>query len=469
MSRILFVGLHDHIVFLSDQLSTEGHLAKPAPDIRQAVDHLSRETFDVVVVGGSPSESERNILMSHLSEIDGDTRCIILPDSDGVDTDFFQDQSQVECIPESSDAGACLAFINKVLSDKGKNGVKAKSRVPSPSPFFFYDFIGESEAIRKISSMVERVASTDSTVLITGESGTGKELIARAIHKNSGRRDSAMIIINCGSIPGELLESELFGHEKGAFTGAHRTRIGRFELANGGTIFLDEIGDMSPDLQVKLLRVLQEKCFERVGGARSIHVDVRIISATNKDLKKAIQENTFREDLFYRLNVIPITVPPLRQRKSDIPFLVDYFIRKLHEKNRWGMKHFSDQAMAALCRYEWTGNVRELENLMERISVLVEKETIDLEDLPEYISGIEDVHDDSEMPLLGFFENGMGFNEAVEEHQKKLILHALTKTNWVKAKAAEMLKMKRTTLVEKIKKMNLLPPNLEGWDDDALD
>jgi len=352
------------------------------------------------------------------------------------------------------------------ITGKGKDGeTTAASAMDEESLFQFGDFIGESDAIKKISAVVARVSGTDSTVLITGESGTGKELIARAIHANSNRRNAPMITINCGAIPRDLLESELFGHEKGAFTGAHRTRVGRFELADGGTIFLDEIGDMSPDLQVKLLRVLQEKCFERVGGTRSINVNVRIISATNKDLKKAIKENTFREDLFYRLNVIPIIVPALRERRKDIPLLVDHFIRKMDEKNSWGIKQFSPEAMTALCRYEWQGNVRELENMMERISVLVEKETVDLFDLPDYISGMESGIIEAISPLEDFFENGMGFNEAVEEHQKKLIMHALGKTNWVKAKAAEMLKMKRTTLVEKIKKMNLCPDN-EDWADE---
>ena len=389
---------------LPDRLLNEGHRVTPVPDKQKTSDNPEQARVDGVVAGSLPMESENNI--------------------------------------ETTE-----------------------------TPFQFYDFIGESEAIKKITSMVSRVSATDSTVLITGESGTGKELIARAIHKNSDRRNSAMIIINCGAIPRELLESELFGHEKGAFTGAHRTRVGRFELADGGTIFLDEIGDMSPDLQVKLLRVIQEKCFERVGGTKSIHVDVRIISATNKDLKKAIKENVFREDLYYRLNVIPIIVPPLRERRTDIPVLVDFFVRRLHDKNRWGLKRFSDEAMEALCRYDWQGNVRELENMMERISVLVEKETVELFDLPDYITGIESEAFDMKASrdtigqIVDLFENGMGFNEAVEEHQKKLILHALNKTHWVKAKAAEMLKMKRTTLVEKIKKMNIGPENDE-WDDE---
>lgn len=358
-----------------------------------------------------------------------------------------------------------MTLFSEITGEGRGSETAVSSSTVEESLFQFGDFIGESDAIKKISAVVSRVSGTDSTVLITGESGTGKELIARAIHANSSRRNAPMITINCGAIPRELLESELFGHEKGAFTGAHRTRVGRFELADGGTIFLDEIGDMSPDLQVKLLRVLQEKCFERVGGTRSINVNVRIISATNKDLKKAIKENMFREDLFYRLNVIPIIVPALRERRKDIPLLVDHFIRKMDEKNSWGIKQFSPEAMAALCRYDWQGNVRELENMMERISVLVEKETVDLIDLPEYISGMEPDIIEAISPLEDFFENGMGFNEAVEEHQKKLIMHALSKTNWVKAKAAEMLKMKRTTLVEKIKKMNLCPDH-EDWTDE---
>lgn len=465
MSRILFAGVNEHLSFISDQLSKEGHVVKPASDINQAIERIDRDMYDVVVTGSAVLESERRTLMDLVAKKDRPTRFIVLSDSDeSMDLQKSDASSHVDVICNQSDAETCMNSIHRLLSENDGTLAPGKATAKPTDDFHFYGFVGESEAIRKISSMVSRVSGTDSTVLITGESGTGKELIARAIHKNSPRRESPMIIINCGSIPGELLESELFGHEKGAFTGAHRTRIGRFELADGGTIFLDEIGDMSPDLQVKLLRVIQEKCFERVGGARSIQVDVRIISATNKDLKKAIQENAFREDLFYRLNVIPIQVPPLRKRKSDIPLLVNYFIKKLHEKNRWEIKSISETAMSALCRYDWAGNVRELENLMERLSVLVEKDCVDLDDLPDYISGAEFGSAENIQPVSDFFDNGMGFNEAVEEHQKKLILHALNKTNWVKAKAAEMLKMKRTTLVEKIKKMNLEPDHMD-WDD----
>lgn len=316
----------------------------------------------------------------------------------------------------------------------------------------FDEFIGQSLEILKVKKTIVKVAATDSTVLITGESGTGKELIARAIHDNSQRSHAPMIVINCGAIPGEILESELFGHEKGAFTGAHRSRMGRFELADGGTIFLDEIGDMSPNLQVKLLRVLQEQTFERVGGAKSIKVDIRVISATNKNLQQAIKDGTFREDLYYRLNVIPINVPPLRRRKTDIPLLVEFFLKRVAQRINQEKKTISGGVMNLLMAYGWPGNIRELENLMERLSVMAEEKEIEKDELPENILKPQTLQPDYVHQAI---DNGLGFNEAVEMHQRAILLQALERTNWVKAKAAELLKMNRTTLVEKIKKMKL--------------
>lgn len=318
-----------------------------------------------------------------------------------------------------------------------------------------YDFIGESPAIKSVLKVIKKVSRTDSTVLITGESGTGKELTARAIHNNSSRRKNPMVVLNCGAIPSELLESELFGHEKGAFTGAHHTRIGRFEMANGGTIFLDEIGDMSPNLQVKLLRVLQEQSFERVGSVKTQKVDIRIISATNKNLKQAIKEGKFREDLYYRLNVIPIFMPPLKQRKTDIPLLVDYFLEKQNKTQHHlkdSRKTISENAMEKLIHYSWPGNIRELENLVERLSILVETDIIKAEHLPERISGRTPQNERTEYVLT---QDWPGFNIAVTQFQKDLILDALNRTNWVKTKAAALLKINRTTLVEKIKKLDL--------------
>lgn len=315
---------------------------------------------------------------------------------------------------------------------------------------------GVSKGLMAVLDRVRKVARSDSSVLITGESGTGKELIARAIHKNSPRKDGPMVVINCGAIPSELLESELFGHEKGAFTGAHRARTGRFEIADKGTIFLDEIGDMSPDLQVKLLRALQERRFERVGGSQTISVDIRVISATNKNLTAAIEENQFREDLYYRLNVIPINILPLRERTEDIMPLVDHFQSGFARRNpEYVPKIFPDSVKQVLETYEWPGNIRELENLVERLSVLVEEDTVSMADLPGCMT---DTRTDTAPVCVGdVFQKNVGFNEAVESYQKSLITHALNKTGWVKAKAAEMLKMNRTTLVEKIKKMDIEP------------
>ena len=315
---------------------------------------------------------------------------------------------------------------------------------------------GTSKGLLKVLDTARKVARSDSSVLITGESGTGKELIARAIHNNSNRQNGPLVIINCGAIPSELLESELFGHEKGAFTGAHRARIGRFEIADQGSIFLDEIGDMSPDLQVKLLRAIQERCFERVGGTHTIAVDIRVISATNKDLKVAMEKERFREDLYYRLNVIPIHILPLRERKEDIIPLAEYFQNNLLQRMPdYQVKLFSDQVKKALMNYEWPGNIRELENMIERISVLVESSELQVQDLPECIKNSSSLPVSSSVSSV--FNNNIGFNEAVDHYQRTLISHALNESGWVKARAAEMLKMNRTTLVEKIKKMHIKP------------
>ena len=315
---------------------------------------------------------------------------------------------------------------------------------------------GVSKGLMKVLGTVRKVSKSDSSVLITGESGTGKELIAKAIHKNSSRSNGPMVVINCGAIPGELLESELFGHEKGAFTGAHRSRIGRFEIADHGTIFLDEIGDMSPELQVKLLRAIQERQFERVGGTTTIEVDIRVISATNKDLPAAILEGLFREDLYYRLNVIPLHILPLRERKEDILVLTDHFQNYLTKRsNGYQVKIFSENSKQALLHYDWPGNIRELENLIERLSVLVENQTIEPHDLPENITNSSP--GSTPISVISVFNNEIGFNDAVDQYQRSLIRHALDETGWVKARAAELLQMNRTTLVEKIKKMNIEP------------
>jgi len=316
----------------------------------------------------------------------------------------------------------------------------------------FKEIIGRSREMQEVFLLVEKVADSDSTIMIYGESGTGKELVARAIHQKSYRKDGPFVAINCGAIPENLLESELFGHVRGAFTGATSPKTGKFERANGGTIFLDEIGDMSPELQVKILRVLEEREVERVGGSSTTKIDVRIIAATHRDLEDAVQKGKFREDLFYRLEVIPITLPPLRKRKSDIPLLVSHYVEQFNREKKGKVEAVSDGAMEVMRSYSWPGNVRELKNLVERFVVLHEGGDILPRDLP---LKLRNEAPDTQLPKVDISHDGICLNAAITEFEKALIVQSLEKTNWVKNKAAKLLQLNRTTLVEKIKRHNL--------------
>jgi Nif-specific regulatory protein len=292
-----------------------------------------------------------------------------------------------------------------------------------------HNLIGESSRMKDVYQFLARVAPTDSNVLLQGESGTGKELAARAIHRNSPRSGKSFVAINCAAIPEGLLESELFGHEKGAFTGAVAQKKGRLEIANGGVVFLDEIGELAPALQVKLLRVLQEREFERVGGMRPIAVDIRLIAATNQDLGEAVKAGTFRKDLFYRLNVLSLVMPPLRERHEDIPMLAEYFVTKYIKKLNSRIKKLSPDAIAYLVKYDWPGNVRELENAIERALVLSPSDVVQPEDLPESIleKGVASS------------DEGANYHKQVKELKKQLILNALEQTNRNYTEAAELL------------------------------
>jgi len=311
----------------------------------------------------------------------------------------------------------------------------------------FENIIGISFGMQRVFELIEKVADTGVTVMVTGESGVGKELVAKAIHYNSSKKDNPLVVVNCGAIPETLLESELFGYEKGAFTGAVNTRYGRFELAHGGSIFLDEIGDMSFNLQVKLLRVLQEKTFERLGGSKTIKVDLRIIAATNRNLEELVKEGKFREDLYYRLSVVPIHIPPLRERRQDIPLLLNYFLEKSNILNSASIEGFSEEVMDVLMNYEYPGNVRELQNIIERIVVLKKKGCIDIEDLPEKFWNIK--NKTAQMDIQ------KGYDTLVSEFEKDIIAKALQETSGVKSKAAQMLSMNRTTLIEKMKRLKM--------------
>lgn len=318
----------------------------------------------------------------------------------------------------------------------------------------FPDFVGKHPKILEIFQLIQSIKSTDSTVLITGESGTGKEVVARAIHNVSHRRKQPWVAINCGAIPANLLESELFGHVKGAFTGATQNRSGRFQLAGSGTLFLDEISDLPFDLQAKILRAIQNRVYEPVGSAYSLTLDARIIAATNQDLETAVSEKRFRQDLYYRLNVIPIYIPPLRSRKSDIPLLVKAFIDKFSQLNGKTFTGISEEAMRCLMQYHWPGNIRELENLIERVVVLKRGEgVIELKDFP--VHHFSNVRLDRFVASVALPEDGLDFNEAVNEFENELILQALQKTAGNKNRAATLLNLNRTTLVEKLKRKGL--------------
>ncbi len=370
-----------------------------------------------------------------------------------------------------------LIVLNKALSVSKLQKENVMLKMQLKKKYNFKGLIGDSSRMQSVYELIEKIADTDSTVLITGESGTGKELVAKTIHyNNTSRAGGPFVPINCAAIPRDLLESELFGHEKGAFTGAINTRLGRFELAQGGTLFLDEVGELDPSLQVKLLRVLQEREFERVGGMKTIKVDVRILAATNKNLEQVTKEGKFREDLFYRLNVIPLHLPPLRNRHEDIPLLTAFFVEEYCRKRKRESFSFSPEAMKCLLNYSWPGNVRELENFIERLSILTSGPIVNISDLPEKFlqtdftnlekakaSILERSHqaepgaalllDRSIEVELG--ETGIDLNGMVSAMERSMIMKALAKADGVRSKAAQLLGLNRTTLLEKMKKMGI--------------
>ena len=368
--------------------------------------------------------------------------------------------------PQLSDA------LDRAQMYRQSSGLSRKEQLP------FRGMVGSSPSISKMKKLMEQVADSEATVLILGESGTGKEVVAQNLHNLSNRRDKNFVPVNCGAIPSELLESELFGHEKGAFTGAITARQGRFEMAEGGTLFLDEIGDMSLPMQVKLLRVLQERTFERVGSNKTIHANVRILAATHRELESNIRDGKFREDLFYRLNVFPIEIPPLRDRLEDIPLLVNELISRLENQKR-GSVRLTPAAIMSLCQYRWPGNVRELANLVERLVIIYPYGVVDVDDLPDKFRiskgeardlvkpAFDSAVTENIMAELAAFdvenggdagalpEGGLDLKEHLADIESSLIQQALERTDGVVAHGAKLLQMRRTTLVEKMRKYNI--------------
>lgn len=410
--------------------------------------------FDIAIIDMNLPDGNGLDLISEIKGISPNTQVIVLTGFASIDTAVQATQKGAyHFLTKPFNVEELMSLLDKALAHKNLEQENKQLRNELGTRYQFNQIIGESEGIRSCLSLVERVADSDSTVLVMGESGTGKELIARAIHYNSNRAKNPFVAINCGAIPAELLESELFGHVKGAFTGAISNRIGRFEMADEGTLFLDEIGDLEPSLQVKILRALQERTFEPVGSTKSVQVNVRVIAATNIDLDKAVREGKFREDLYYRLNVIPIIIPALRERKTDIPILLNHFMIQFNKNKSKALTGFSQDAMKCLVGYGWPGNIRELENLIERLSILKGFGSVEVSDLPhKYRSTAASF---AETGSVDIPDNGLDFNTAVDQFENALILKALEKTGWNKNQAALLLRLNRTTLVEKMKKKGL--------------
>jgi sigma-54 specific flagellar transcriptional regulator A len=418
--------------------------------------------LSAVLIGHCASEAACIEILQHIREKDAGVLVLLLAEKGQQGAVVPEIAGEVNALVDLPLRHAQLVGLLNDARGASHPGTSASRRALE----LFRSLVGDSAGIARVRRMIEQVASSDANVLVLGESGTGKEVVARKLHYFSARRDKPFVPINCGAIPSELLESELFGHEKGAFTGAISTRQGRFEMAEGGTLFLDEIGDMTLHMQVKLLRVLQERVFERVGSNRSIHADVRIIAATHRNLEELISENKFREDLFYRLNVFPIEMPPLRERREDIALLIEELILRFKNEKRVVVR-LTQAALEALSQYAWPGNVRELANLIERLAILHPNGVVDAHDLPsKYTANIKFtapeplLHSPLDLSTHPFSlprlpRDGLDIKEHLNNLEYTLIKQALDEAGGVVAHAAERLRLRRTTLVEKLRKYGL--------------
>jgi DNA-binding NtrC family response regulator len=458
MQRILVIDDEESIRdLLKDFLVAKGFQVAVASDGESGLQLLKEDAFDIILL---------DLMMPGMSGLDvlreRSARKIDIPSI--VITAHATVQTAVEAVKLGAFEYITKPFnleelylvIKKaldvsVLKEENTSLKKELEKKSSYNKRALDQIIGKSAPIQNVIQFIEKIADTDSTVLVTGESGTGKELVAKSIHSHSSRAKKPFVPLNCAAIPKEILESELFGHEKGAFTGAVSTRIGRFELANYGTLFLDEIGELAPPLQVKLLRVLQEREFERVGGIKTLRVDVRIIAATNRNLEKAVEEGMFREDLYYRLNVIPLRLPPLRKMREDIPLMVEHFITHMSRRKGKEAPTISNEAMQSLMSYKWPGNVRELENLVERMLILKEGEVVSPDDLPERLFDKRQVQRVANAVQV-LSRDGIDLNMMLDEIENNMIVQALELSKGVKSKAAGLLGLNRTTLIEKMKK-----------------
>ncbi|MGD2069532.1 MAG: sigma-54 dependent transcriptional regulator [Gemmatimonadota bacterium] len=467
MAQILIIDDHDSMrEGLELLLRRRGHRTLSATGGQQGLDLLRDEGADVVITDLKMAKVDGMDVLREVKEASPEVEVLVITGYGTIETAVeAMKLGAADFITKPFSSEEFAVKVDRLVSDRERREQLRRENVAlrvenaslkESGEARYGEMVGESEAMQEVFRWVDRVARSDSTVLIYGESGTGKELVARAIHATSDRRNGPFIRVNCGALTEGLLDSELFGHEKGAFTGAERQRRGRFELADGGTLFLDEISTIAQATQVRLLRVLQERELERVGGEDTIPVDVRIIAATNTPAEELLQHEQFREDLYYRLHVVPIVLPPLRDRKSDIGVLVRHFIQKLSERTRSPCRDVSDSALARLASHDWPGNVRELENVVERALVMADGEVLDADDLPPLANGgLSPVtsarrNGDPEIPT-----GGLDLTEVVEGMEEKLLRKALEQSKGVKAEAARLLGLKPSALYYKLEKYGI--------------
>lgn len=442
---------------LKAQLQHDGYEVHCVGDGEAVLEAMSEHHIDVLITDLRMPKLDGMQVLKAVSERHPDVPVIMITAHGTVDT-------AVEALKLGAFDYVTKPFdraeFRTVVSKAARTSELSRKHVSGdPNERGRYRIIGQSPPMRGVYDVIEKVADTPSTVLITGESGTGKELIARALHQNSSRADKPFVSVNCAAIPPDLLESELFGYEKGAFTGAVTSKPGRFELADGGTLLLDEIAEIPVSMQVKLLRALQEQQFERVGGIKTITVDIRLVAATNRDLKARIADGGFREDLYYRLNVVHVHLPPLRDRPSDIPLLVDHFVRKFNAKLSRAVTGFEDPAMGQLLRYDWPGNIRELENVVERCMIFAEDGKVGAQHLPAEVREAEGDLDTSILAGIDATPGQTGLKEAIREATLKLerafIGRALDQTGGNVTHTARLLKISRKSLQNKMKELGL--------------
>ncbi|KKO19724.1 MAG: Fis family transcriptional regulator [Candidatus Brocadia sp.] len=446
-------------ISLESQLRKDGYQVKSVDNATEGLKMVKSEDYDVVVTDLRLSGMNGMELLKEIKKYNQEIIVVIM-------TAYGTLESAVSAIKDGAydyiakpfSTDELMIKLQRALHHKNTAAEVNRLRGEIQAEFEFCNIVGKSESMKKVLEIVKSVSERDTTVLIRGESGTGKEKIAGAIHYHSSRKTGPFIRVSCAALNREILESELFGHEKGAFTGAIKTRRGRFELADGGSIFLDDVDDIPVDMQVKLLRVLQERTFERVGGEETLGVNVRIICATKKDLLERVKEGYFREDLFYRLNVVQISIPSLRERKEDIPLLINYFLRKFVSQYEDALPDVSPEAKEVLMAYDWPGNVRELENVIEHAVAFSKSKGISLETLPEYLRKYDVNTDLLSMDLYN--KQSINLQDALTEVEKKLIQWAHQKTNGNQVKMAEILGVPRTTLRNRLVRLQLFDKSM---------